>query len=193
MFESIRADAKRYTSHANSHALSWALYPGFWITLTYRFGHWGKTRRFLPLKLAVYILHRIMAMPWRTNKSVYIPPECKIGPGLRMVHPQNIWIPPRSVIGAGVSIYQEVTLGTGPQPGVPTIGNDVMIFPGAKILGGIHVGDHVYIGANAVLTKDAPDYSTVSAPLSRVIPANMAQGVRDIHLEKEEQKAHTNV
>jgi serine O-acetyltransferase len=184
MFDSIREDKKKYRDDKKRRSLQWAQCPGFWITLCYRFGHWGRKLKFPPARLLVRIIHSSAAFPWRMFKSVYLPAQAEIGPGLRMVHPQNIWIPTESVIGKGVSIYHEVTLGTGPLPGVPVIGDNVMIFPGAKILGGVKVGNNVHIGANAVLTKDAPENSTVSGPSARVIPAELAQTVRGIHQQE---------
>lgn len=181
MFDNIREDKKKYRDDKKKHNLQWVQCPGFWITFSYRFGHWGRTLRFPPARLLVRIMHSLAVFPWRMFKSVYLPAQVEIGAGLRMVHPQNIWVPQESVIGKGVSIYHEVTLGTGPIPGVPIIGDNVMIFPGAKILGGVKVGNNVHIGANAVLTKDAPDNSTVSGPTARVIPATLAQNVRGVH------------
>jgi len=69
-----------------------------------------------------------------------------------------------SIIGDGVLLYQGVTLGgTGLEKGKrhPTIGNNVVIGAGAKVLGNITVGDNSYIGANAVVIKDVPPNSTV--------------------------------
>ena len=75
-------------------------------------------------------------------------------------------------IGRNVSIHQGVTIGrvfAGKKAGMPTIGDNVVIFAGAKILGNIHVGHHAVIGANAVVTNDVPDYSVVGGVPAKVI------------------------
>lgn len=185
MFETIREDAMRYRWADGSRPWQCLTYPGFWITLTYRFGHWGAARRSRLLRRLLHVLHVLLAFPWKACKNVDLPASAVIGGGLRMVHPHSILIPNHVEIGSGVSVYHEVTFGTGPIPGVPKVGNNVMIYPGAKLLGGITVGDNVYIGANAVLTKDAPDNSTVAAPLSRVIPSTTTRAVRDVHRKKQ--------
>ncbi len=119
-----------------------------------------------------------MATPWRFFRNVHIPAGAEIGPGLRMVHAQSILVLPGSKIGSGCSIYHEVTLGTGHEPGAPTVGDNVMLFAGSKVLGGIEVGNDVQVGANAVVTKNVPEGATVAAPPSRAIPKAIAKVVR---------------
>lgn len=58
---------------------------------------------------------------------------------------------------------------SGKKKGFPTIGNNVTIFPGARVVGNIHVGDNVVIGANSVVVKDVPDNSIVAGVPARVI------------------------
>jgi serine O-acetyltransferase len=173
MFDNIRADMRMYED-----AGGWYSQLGFYITATYRFGHWARKLESRPARLGCGVAHRALATPWRFFRNVYLPAQAEIGPGLRMVHPQSILVAPDSKIGANCSLYQEVTLGTGPQPGVPSVGDNVMIFAGAKLLGGIEVGDDVHVGANAVLTKDVPEGATVSAPPARAIPKETAGIVR---------------
>jgi len=78
----------------------------------------------------------------------------KIGGGLLMPHPNGVVIHPDAQIGPNCLIFQQVTIGTGPHPGVPRIGGHVDIGAGAKILGGVVIGDHAKIGANAVVISD---------------------------------------
>ena len=76
-----------------------------------------------------------------------------------------------AVIGDDVLLYQEVTLGgTGIETGKrhPTIGNNVVIGAGAKVLGNISIGDNSYIGSNAVVIKDVPPNSTVVGVPGRI-------------------------
>lgn len=83
-----------------------------------------------------------------------------IGPGLIIQHGiASIIVAER--IGAYCWINQQVTLGTGPKPGFPILGDNVRIAPGAKVLGKIRIGDRSIVGANAVVTKDVPAGVTV--------------------------------
>lgn len=65
-----------------------------------------------------------------------------------------------AVVGSNVTIYHQVTIGEG-HGGAPTIGDNVFIGAGAKIVGNVHIGNNVRIGANCVVTKDIPDNATV--------------------------------
>ena len=97
------------------------------------------------------------------NKDNHFPLECRIAAGLRLPHNFGIVISGDTVIGENVTIMHQVTIGadeTGNGKS-PTIGNDVYIGAGAKIIGGCKVGNGVIVGANAVVTKDVPDYCTV--------------------------------
>jgi serine O-acetyltransferase len=118
-------------------------------------------------------------LPWRILLNVYIPPTARIGPGLCLIHPYNILIAPNVVIGENCLIFHEVTLGTGPTAGVPTLGNDVDVYVGARILGGVRIGDASMIGANSVVTKSIPARSVVVAPPMRIVPRSLARVARD--------------
>ena len=152
---------------------------GFWVAATQRVGALGHTLPG-PMRIATLAAHKALSAPWRFFRAVYIPGTAEIGPGLRMPHPQGIYIPPATRIGRDCSIYHEVTLGRGPLPGVPEIGDEVMIYAGARVLGGVKIGHGAVVGANAVVTKDVPAGAVVSAPASRAIPletvAKMAGG-----------------
>lgn len=82
--------------------------------------------------------------------------SARIAGGLLMPHPNGVVVHPEAVIGPNCVLFQQVTVGTGPLPGVPKIGGNVDIGPGAKILGGVTIGDGAVIGANAVVLNDVP-------------------------------------
>jgi serine O-acetyltransferase len=103
-------------------------------------------------KVAV-ALHRF----WSVAAGADIPINTgRIGGGLLLPHPTGVVIHPEAQIGPNCLIFQQVTIGTGPRPGVPRIGGHVDIGAGAKILGGVVIGDHARIGANAVVVSDVP-------------------------------------
>ena len=84
-----------------------------------------------------------------------------------------------AIIGNNVNISQGVTIGManrGEKAGVPVIGNEVYIGPGAKIIGAIKVGNNVAIGANAVVTHDVPDNAVVGGVPARIISMKGAEG-----------------
>jgi len=83
-----------------------------------------------------------------------------IGGGLILPHANGIVIHPDVIVGPNCRLFQQVTLGTGPRPGVPVIGAHVDIGAGAKILGGVTIGDFAVIGANAVVISDIPAGAT---------------------------------
>ena len=84
-------------------------------------------------------------------------------------HPNGIVIHANSVIGPNCIVFQQVTLGLG-HGGVPTLGGDVSIGAGAKLLGKIHVGDHAVVAAMAVVTTDVP-----AGKLAMGIPARIME------------------
>lgn len=79
-----------------------------------------------------------------------------LGGGLLLPHPQGVVIHPDAKVGPNCLLLQQVTLGTGPKPGTPRLGGHVDVGAGAKILGGVIIGDHAVIGANAVVISDIP-------------------------------------
>lgn len=109
---------------------------------------------------------------WSVVCGADIPLNSKIGEGIIMSHPNGIVIHPNAVIGPNCLIFQQVTIGVGSVPGVPKIGGHVDIGAGAKILGGITIGDHVKIGANCVVIEDVPSNCTVVGIPGKIINNN---------------------
>lgn len=133
-------------------------YSGFHALLAYRFIH------FLHRQLQIPVIPRILAQLIRFFTGIEIHPGAKIGPGFFIDHGMGVVIGETAEIGENVTIYQDVTLGgTGMQRGKrhPTIGNNVVIGAGAKVLGNITIGNNVKIGAGSVVVHSVPDNSTV--------------------------------
>jgi len=140
-------------------------YAGFHALLAYRFAHWvrGKGVPFLP---------RAISQLARLLTGIEIHPGATIGRGFFIDHGMGVVIGETAEIGDYVTLFQGVTLGgTGKERGKrhPTLGNHVVVGAGAKILGGIRVGDNVKVGANSVVLKSVPANSTVIGVPARVI------------------------
>lgn len=118
---------------------------------------------FFMRKIAV-LRHRF----WSAVTGADIPLGTRIGGGLLLPHPNGIVIHPDATIGPNCLIFQQVTLGGG-NDDAPRIGGHVDIGTGAKILGGVTIGDHSKIGANAVVLTDVPAFATAVGIPARII------------------------
>jgi serine O-acetyltransferase len=155
-------------------------YAGFHAILFYRFAHWL-------WKIRIPLLPRIISQTARFLTGIEIHPGAKIGGGFFIDHGMGVVVGETSEIGENVTLFQGVTLGgTGKERGKrhPTLGNNVMVGVGAKILGGITIGEGVKIGANSVVLKSVPPFSTVVGVPGRILktrdsrknPLNMNDG-----------------
>lgn len=130
--------------------------------------HWGSRRGWLyivPRKYQV-LKHRF----WSVVSGADIPLNAHVDGGLQLLHPNGIVIHPEARIGPNCIFFQQVTIGTRENsPRVPWIGGDVSIGAGAKVLGGIRVGDHARIGANAVVLCDVPDGAVAVGIPARIL------------------------
>lgn len=140
-------------------------YAGFHALLFYRFAHcmWKRGIPFLP---------RALSQLARFITGIEIHPGARIGSGLFIDHGMGVVIGETTEIGDNVTLFQGVTLGgTGKQRGKrhPTLGSNVVVGAGAKVLGPIRIGDYVKIGANAVVLQDVPDHSTVVGIPGRIV------------------------
>ena len=144
------------------------LYPSFWAILKYRKAHK------LYLKKHYYRARRISQKTARKT-GIEIHPGATIGEGLFIDHGHGVVIGETAILGDNVTLYQGVTLGgTGKEQGKrhPTIGNNVLVGAGAKILGSFTIGDTCKIGAGSVVLKDVPPNSTVVGVPGRIIIRN---------------------
>lgn len=139
---------------SNKQFLTEIFSPGFLMILSYRF--WSfMVRKKIPVFLFRIFCEKIIEVV--TSSS--LPSQCKIGAGLRIHHFGQIMIHDSVIIGSNATIYNGVTIGLkhdNDRSG-PTIGNNVYIGTGAKILGSIRIGNNVSIGANAVVLNNVPD------------------------------------
>lgn len=150
---------------------------------SYQYIFWMRTcvfgRSNLVLKITIYPIARLMLRRCRYKYGISIPFITEIGSGLCIGHFGGIFVNWKSRIGRNCNISHGVTLGQGNRgknKGYPTIGDNVYIGPGAKIIGGVRVGDNVAIGANCVVTKDAPDNAVVVGVPGKIISYEGSKG-----------------
>src|SRR5713226_3050771 len=147
-------------------------YPGLHAIWMYRAAHWLWEHR-------LYLLGRLLSELARWVTGIEIHPGATIGRRCFIDHGMGVVIGETTEIGDDVLLYQGVTLGgTGKEKGKrhPTIGNNVVIGTGAKILGNITIGNHTKIGAGSVVIRSVPDYSTVVGVPGRVTRARVDTG-----------------
>ncbi len=154
-------------------------YAGLHAILWHRFSH------FLHKKLHIHLLPRIVSQIVRLFTGIEIHPGADIGTGFFIDHGMGVVIGETTVIGDNVTLFQGVTLGgTGKETGKrhPTLGNNVVVGAGAKVLGNITIGDNVVIGANAVVIKNVDKDSTVVGVPGRVVKQK-GERIAGINLE----------
>ncbi len=144
------------------------LYHGLRATIYYKIAHWlyGHRR---------YFLARALSQRAKRKTGIEIHPAAQIGRRLVIDHGEGIVIGATVIIGDDCLLYQGVTLGgTGLSEGKrhPTLGNNVMVGSGAKILGPFTVGDNARIAANAVVLRQVPANSTVVGVPGHVVRIN---------------------
>lgn len=141
------------------------LYPSFKVMIHYRLAH----RLY---EKGHYFWARWVSQRAARKTGIEIHPGAKIGRGLFIDHGNGVIIGETAVIGDNVTLYQGVTLGgTGKEHGKrhPTVGNNVMISAGAKVLGSFTIGDNSKIGAGSVVLSEVPPCSTVVGVPGRVV------------------------
>ncbi|MBQ8816584.1 MAG: serine O-acetyltransferase [Lachnospiraceae bacterium] len=144
------------------------LYPSFRAIMNYRVAH----------KLYVnghFFLARFLSQRSARKTGIEIHPGAQIGRGLFIDHGHGVVIGETAIVGDNVTMYQGVTLGgNGKEHGKrhPTIGNNVMISAGAKVLGSFEIGDNSKIGAGSVVLSPVPSNCTVVGVPGRIVKRN---------------------
>lgn len=140
-------------------------YPGFHALCLHRLAHWLHIRK-------VGFIPRLISHLGRFFTGIEIHPGAKIGKGVFIDHGMGVVIGETAIVGDYTLIYQGVTLGgTGKESGKrhPTLGNNVVVGAGAKVLGNIQISDRVRIGAGSIVLQDVPADSTVVGIPGRII------------------------
>ena len=167
MFRQLREDiaiVKEKDPAARSSFEILLTYSGLKAVRSYRRAHWFYQHKF-------YTIARIISQRARHKTGIEIHPGAQIGKGLFIDHGMGVVIGETTIIGDNCLLYQGVTLGgTGKDKGKrhPTLGDNVMVGAGAKVLGPINIGNNVKVAANAVVLKDIPDNCTAVGVPARI-------------------------
>ena len=187
MFRNLRYDLNKVMENdpaARSKIEVFLLYPTIHALIAYRISHYLYINK-------LFFLARLISQISRFFTGIEIHPGAKIGRGLVIDHGMGVVIGETAEIGDNVLLYHGVTLGgTGKDKGKrhPTVGNNVVIGAGAKVLGPIYIGSNSKIGANSVVLNNVPEGATAVG-----IPAKNIIKIKEEKLDIIEIKDFTNV
>ena len=168
MFEKIKEDirmVKEKDPAARTSIEVILAYSGLHAVIFHRIAHWFYLKK-------LFLSARLISQFSRFLTGIEIHPGAKIGKGLLIDHGSGVVIGETAEIGDNCLIYQGVTLGgTGKEHGKrhPTLGNNVMVGSGARVLGPFKVGDNAKIAANAVVLEEIPENSTAVGVPARIV------------------------
>jgi serine O-acetyltransferase len=175
MFSRLRSDIQCILDRDPAARTAWEVltcYPGLHALVLHRRAHWCWNNDFK-------WLGRFISQFSRGLTGIEIHPGAKIGEHVFFDHAMGIVVGETAEIGDGCTIYQGVTLGgTSLYKGTkrhPTLGRDVVVSAGAKVLGGFLVGDGAKIGSNAVVIKPVPAGATAVGIPARIIPSKTGE------------------
>ena len=183
MFRQLREDiaiVKEKDPAARSSLEILLTYSGLKAVRSYRRAHWFYQHKW-------FTIARIISQRARHKTGIEIHPGAQIGKGLFIDHGMGVVIGETTIIGDNCLLYQGVTLGgTGKDKGKrhPTLGDNVMVGAGAKVLGPINIGSNVKVAANAVVLSDIPENCTavgVPARIARRAGQTVEQDLDQVH------------
>ncbi len=183
MFKGVLYDARAIAKRdpaAKSVFEVMLLYAGFHAVFLHRFAHWF-------YKKGLFFPARFISQVSRFITGIEIHPGAVIGRGLFIDHGMGVVIGETAEVGENCTIYHGVTLGgTGKDKGKrhPTIGNNVLIGAGAKILGPFNVGDNSMIGAGSIVINEVPPYTTVTGPKARNVKHKGEKLIPSVELDQ---------
>nr|UWI51632.1 serine O-acetyltransferase [Clostridioides difficile] len=189
MFKKINKDIEYIMKNdpaARSKIEVFLLYPSVHAMIMHRIAH-------VLYKKKMLFTARLISQISRFMTGIEIHPGAKMGEGILIDHGMGVVIGETAEVGNRVTIYQGATLGaTGKDTGKrhPTVGDDVLIGAGTKILGPLNIGSNSKIGANSVVVKDVPNGATVVGIPAKIVKIRNLEPVkknkREVSYEYEE-------
>jgi serine O-acetyltransferase len=180
MFENIRADIRTKQRWFLSEK-SWFtrnvrifLEPGTIAVIVYRYGRWVRGLRIPVVKQVLNLFYLLGKAFVVTGFGIYIPVGANIGKGFTIHNFSGIFIC-EATIGTDCIVFQGVTIGhLREQPAPPTLGDNVVLAAGAKVLGSVTLGNNVMVGANSVVITSVPDNCTVMGVPAKIVSRQTA-------------------
>ena len=148
------------------HAL--ATEPSTWAIGEFRLRQWG-ARQASPIRLVTKVVGLISQRLIDITTGIVIPTTARIGPGFHITHYGGVIVNGQTHAGENFTLGHQTTIGLH-DGGVPVFGDNVVVAPGARVVGGITVGDGALIGLNAVVLKDVPSRHVASGVPATVRP-----------------------
>ncbi|UII27950.1 hypothetical protein LVD15_05880 [Fulvivirga maritima] len=144
----------------------WMFHTGFQLLALYRVMYFVNTTKIRRLNLVLGYFQKVIF-------SSEISASAQLGARIKFPHPFGVVIGENVKVGNNVTIFQQVTMGShgkkSSEKSYPTIGNNCIIYSGAKIIGGVHLGENVNVGANSVVLEDVPENCVAVGVPSKVI------------------------
>ena len=145
------------------------IHPGLLAIVVYRYGQWAEYCCRVPvIRQICNLIYYILFMRVRTRLQIEVPRTAAIDGGFRIDHFGGIIINSQFICGKDLTITHGILIGQ-TDSGVPILGNGVSLGVGAKIIGGITLGDNVTVGTGAVVTKSFPDNSVIAGVPARLL------------------------
>lgn len=203
LWATVTADMLRYTTRKYR---PWSLpflkklirqayvHPGLLAVLIYRYGQWVEFRCRVPILRQICDAYYYYLFNWsRTRLQIEVPRTTAIDAGFRIDHFGGIIVNAQVIAGKRFTLTPGVIIGQ-TDSGVPRFGDRVRVSVGAKVIGGIHVGNNVLIGAQAVVNKDVPDNAVVAGVPAKVLrfrpPRPMDGAPAQEEPEEEDEETH---
>ena len=163
LFQNIRADLSTYEGKWSNQ--------GFWVMIVYRFGRWRYTIRNGIIRKPFSMLYKFLYKIVQILTGIELPCEVPVGRNFRIDHFGDIIISGYASFGDNCIIRNGVTIGLKniSEKAAPSLGSNISIGAGAKILGNITIGNNVDIGANAVVLSSVPDDSIAVGIPAKII------------------------
>ena len=183
----IKADYSRLSKRGHMWIIARVfLNYSFCITFWFRIASYLSERKGILPRMLLLMVKAIYLFNQRST-GIQLPIGTKIDAGLTFLHYSCIVIAYSVTIGKNCSIHQGVTIGRvfgGSKAGVPSIGDNVVIFAGAKVVGNVRIGNNVVIGANAVVVDDVPSGCVVAGIPAKIVSHDSSKCFEGQHKEK---------
>jgi len=164
------------------------LNKGIWAIIVYRFMRWAALECRIPILRGIFkAMGAVTEIIVQSATGIGIDTRCDIGPGLNIGHFGCIFVHGDVKMGKFCNIGEGNTIGIagrGEKRGSPEIGDFVYLGSGAKIIGNVRIGNHVAIGANAVVTKDLPDNAVAVGVPAKIISYNSSRDFIEFNEDK---------